>query len=65
MNIKLQLIIERVLAHHLDANIVSDEARSKIAKDISEIYFSSSQFLIPEGVPEEIADFYERKKNEK
>lgn len=65
MNIKLQLIIEGVLAHHLDANIVSDEARSKIAKDISEIYFSSSQFLMPEGVNEEVIDFYDRKKDDK
>jgi len=64
MNVKLQLIVENVLKHYLDANIVSEEARNRIAQDVSEIYFSSPMFLVAEGVNEEITNFYEGKKDD-
>ena len=64
MNVKLQLIVENVLKHYLDANIVSEEARNRIAQDVSEIYFGSPMFLIPEkdNINDEVINFYKEKK---
>jgi len=66
MNHKLSMIIENVLSHYFDANMVSQEARSRISQDIVQLYFSPSpMFTDNQHINEEIAKFYEERKETK
>lgn len=38
MHKKLQIIIEEVLSHYIDANLLSEQARKQIAKEIVDLY---------------------------
>ena len=60
---KLQIIVEKVLEHHVDDNLVSDEARKKIAADIVDLYLQTPVEVYPteELLKNGITNFYKEK----
>ena len=57
---KLQIIVENVLEHHFDDNLVSQVARKKIAEDIVDLYLQTPVESYPteELLKEGINNFY-------
>jgi hypothetical protein len=60
---KLQIIVEHVLEHHVDDNLVSEEARKKIAEDIVSLFLSTPVESYPteELLKKGIVNFYKEK----
>ncbi len=71
MSYVLQSVIDKVLLHHLDDNLVSEEARKRIAQDICDIYLAHKNYneniLLPASLEEisekAVVDFYKNRES--
>ncbi|GJQ43769.1 MAG: hypothetical protein JETCAE03_32670 [Ignavibacteriaceae bacterium] len=71
MSYVLQSVIDKVLLHHLDDNLVSEEARKRIAQDICAIYLTDKNYneniLLPASLEEisekAVIDFYKNRES--
>jgi len=64
MNTLLTEIVKEVLTHYDDANLISEEAKNRIAKDINEIFSDEPENLLNRNAKQEVIKFYEERKNE-